>query len=58
MKKLFSTLAVVALSALSLNAQIKEGTITYDMKIEGLPPEQAAMMGDMEVKCTFKKINH
>jgi hypothetical protein len=55
MKKLFSTLAVVALSALSLNAQIKEGTITYAMTVEGLPPEQAAMMGDMEVKMTFKE---
>lgn len=55
MKKLFSTLAVVALSALSLNAQIKEGTITYAMTMEGLPPEQAAMMGDMEVKMTFKE---
>ena len=54
MNKLFSTLAVVALSALSLNAQIKEGSITYAMTIEGLPPEQAAMMGDMELKSTFK----
>lgn len=54
MNKLFSTLAVVALSALSLNAQMKEGAITYDMKMEGLPPEQAAMMGDMELKTTFK----
>jgi len=54
MKKLFSTLAVVALTALSLNAQIKEGYILYDMKLEGLPPEQAAMMGDMETKVYFK----
>lgn len=54
MKKLFTTIAVVALSALSLNAQIKEGSITYDMKMEGLPPEQAAMMGDMELKSSFK----
>ena len=54
MKKLFSTIAVVALTALSLNAQIKEGYVLYDMKIEGLPPEQAAMMGDMETKVTFK----
>lgn len=55
MKKLFSTVAVVALSALSLNAQIKEGSITYAMTIEGLPPEQVAMMGDMEMKITFKE---
>ena len=55
MKKLFSTLAVVALTALSLNAQqIKEGYVLYDMKIEGMPAEQAAMMGDMETKITFK----
>jgi hypothetical protein len=54
MNKLFSTLAVVALSALSLNAQIKEGAITYAMTMEGLPPEQAAMIGDMELKSTFK----
>ena len=54
MNKLFSTLAVVALSALSLNAQIKEGTITYAMTIEGLPPEQAAMIGDMETIMSFK----
>ena len=54
MNKLFSTIAVVALSALSLNAQIKEGTITYAMTMEGLPPEQAAMIGDMELKSTFK----
>lgn len=54
MNKLFSALAVVALSALSLNAQIKEGTITYNMTMEGLPPEQAAMIGDMELKSTFK----
>lgn len=52
--KLFSTLAVVTLSVVSLNAQIKEGFILYDMKMEGLPPEQAAMMGDMETKVTFK----
>ncbi|MBP8033763.1 MAG: hypothetical protein KAZ71_04145 [Bacteroidia bacterium] len=54
MNKLFSALAVVALSALSLNAQIKEGSITYNMTMEGLPPEQAAMIGDMELKSTFK----
>lgn len=53
-KRLLSALAVVALSALSLNAQIKEGYILYDMKLEGLPPEQAAMIGDMETKVTFK----
>lgn len=56
MKKLFSTLAVVALTVVSLNsqAQIKEGSITYDMKMEGFSPEQAAMMGDMEMVLSFK----
>jgi GLPGLI family protein len=54
MKKLFSTLAFISLSVLSLTAQNNEGFILYDMKIEGLPPEQAAMVGDMENKVTFK----
>ncbi|MES2763697.1 MAG: hypothetical protein V4677_15890 [Bacteroidota bacterium] len=54
MKKLFSTLAVAALTALSLNAQIKEGTITYNMTLQGLSPEEAAMMGDMESVMSFK----
>ena len=54
-KRLFTALSALVLSALSLNAQqIKEGYIVYDMKMEGLPPEQAAMMGDMELKSTFK----
>lgn len=54
MKKIITTLAVIATTALSLTAQIKEGTIKYDMKIEGMPAEQAAMLGDMEMKITFK----
>ena len=54
MKKLFSTLAFISLSVLSLTAQNNEGFILYDMKIEGLPPEQAAIVGDMENKVTFK----
>lgn len=54
MKKLFSTLAVVTLTALSLNAQIKEGYVLYDTKFDGMPAEQAAMMGDMETKTYFK----
>ena len=53
-KKLLSVVALVALTVATLNAQIKEGSITYDMKIDGMPPEQAAMMGDMELKSTFK----
>lgn len=55
MKKiLLSAVALTVLSLTSIKAQIKEGYILYDMKIEGLPPEQAAMMGDMETKVTFK----
>lgn len=54
MKKIFSTLAVVALTVLSVTAQTSEGFVLYDMKIEGLPPEQAAMIGDMETRVTFK----
>lgn len=54
MKTKFLSLAFAMMSVVSLNAQIKEGSILYDMKIEGLPPEQAAMMGDMETKLTFK----
>ncbi|MES2133537.1 MAG: hypothetical protein V4506_14405 [Bacteroidota bacterium] len=52
--KILSTLALALMSIVSVNAQNKEGFILYDMKFEGLPPEQAAMMGDMETKVTFK----
>jgi len=31
-----------------------EGTVLYEMKIEGLPPEQASMMGDMTIKIVWK----
>ena len=55
MKKIFlSAVALTVLSVASVKAQIKEGYILYDMKLEGLPPEQAAMIGDMETKVTFK----
>lgn len=57
MKKLFATLAVVALSALTSNAQVKEGYVLYDMKMEGISAEEAAMFGDMETKITFKNGN-
>ncbi|MBS1637402.1 MAG: hypothetical protein JST26_15915 [Bacteroidetes bacterium] len=53
MKKLFTTVAAVTIAALSLTAQTKEGYVIYDTKIEGLPPEQAAM-GEMETKVYFK----
>ncbi len=55
MKKIvLSAVALTVLAVTSVKAQIKEGYILYDMKIEGLPPEQAAMIGDMETKVTFK----
>jgi hypothetical protein len=54
MKKTFLSLIFILIASASIKAQIKEGSITYDMKIEGLPPEQLAMMGDMESKTTFK----
>lgn len=54
MKRTFLSLALAVVSVVSLNAQIKEGSVLYDMKVEGMPPEQAAMMGDMETRVTFK----
>lgn len=51
MKKLI-TAAALLLSAFTF-AQ-KEGSVTYVMTMEGLPPEQAAMMGDMETKVYYK----
>ena len=52
MKKIITVIALIAVS--SLSAQIKEGSVTYAMIIEGLPADQAAMMGDMETKIFFK----
>lgn len=52
MKKLITAIAILVCGY--ANAQIKEGSITYAMNIEGLPPEQASMMGDMETKVYFK----
>lgn len=53
MKKVF-LIASLLLATLVSNAQIKEGFVNYEMKIDGLPPEAAAMMGDMETKMYFK----
>lgn len=56
-KQILTTLVlftVVFTSLQELKAQIKEGAITYTMSIDGLPPEQAAMMEGMEMKMTFK----
>lgn len=52
MKKLIT--AVTILLCAFTNAQVKEGSVTYVMTMEGLPPEQAAMMGDMETKIYYK----
>lgn len=51
MKKLITTTAIL-FCAFTYAQQ--EGTVTYVMTMEGLPPEQAAMMGDMETKIYYK----
>jgi hypothetical protein len=53
MKKLFSTLALVALTTFGMQAQTKEGYIVYQSKMEGLPPEQSSMF-ESETKVYFK----
>jgi GLPGLI family protein len=52
MKKLMTGVAI--LMATLSHAQLKEGFIAYAMTLEGLPADQAAMMGDMESKIYFK----
>lgn len=52
MKKLITAVAI--LCSTFTFAQEKEGSVTYLMAMEGIPPEQAAMMGDMETKIYFK----
>lgn len=53
MKKLLTLFSLfLMLSGVAL-AQF-EGIITYSVEMEGLPPEAAAMMGDMEVKMFYK----
>ncbi len=57
MKKVILSVSLAAMAvfaAFTGTAQIKEGSITYSMTIEGLPPEQAAMMQGMELKTYFK----
>ena len=53
MKKILLAATIILSAKLSF-AQIKEGTITYNVTMEGLPPEQAAMMDGTEQKTTFK----
>lgn len=50
-KNVFTSLAVCC--ALNFFAQ-NQGTAVYQMSIDGLPPEQASMMGDMEMKIVWK----
>ncbi|MHB8258962.1 MAG: hypothetical protein ACYDCN_09650 [Bacteroidia bacterium] len=54
MKKIL--LSVVAVAGMfTAQAQIiKEGTVTYSVTVDGMPPEQAAMMKGMELSVSFK----
>lgn len=51
MKKLITA---VALLMCAFTYAQREGSVTYAMIMEGVPPEQAAMMGDMETKVYYK----
>ena len=53
MKKILLTIGLILTVKFSFS-QIKEGSITYNVTMEGLPPEQAAMMDGTEQKTTFK----
>jgi hypothetical protein len=53
MKKILLT--VVALAGMfATQAQIKEGSVTYSVSVEGMPADQAAMMKGMEFNMAFK----
>ncbi|MGZ3864548.1 MAG: hypothetical protein ACXVPN_15525 [Bacteroidia bacterium] len=52
MKKIF--LSVFTLAVLATQAQVKEGSVTYNVNFEGMPPEQAGMMKGTEMKMYFK----
>jgi GLPGLI family protein len=53
MKKILLTVVAIA-SMFAAQAQIKEGSVTYSITVEGMPPEQAAMMKGMELNMAFK----
>ncbi|MCD6065554.1 MAG: hypothetical protein K0S33_380 [Bacteroidetes bacterium] len=53
MKKIILS-AALAFIAIGAFAQATEGTITYEMSADGLPPEQAAMVSGSELKMYFK----
>lgn len=51
MKKLFLT--IISIISFITYGQ-EQGTALYEMHIDGLPPEQASMMGDMTMKIVWK----
>jgi hypothetical protein len=53
MKKILLTVVAIA-GMFAGQAQIKEGSVTYSITVEGMPPEQAAMMKGMELNMAFK----
>ncbi len=53
MKKILLTVVAIA-GMFAAQAQIKEGSVTYSITVEGMPPEQAAMMKGMELNMAFK----
>ncbi len=54
MKKLLLNVLSFMSAGILVYAQNNEGMAIYQMTIEGLPPEQASMMGDMEMKMIWK----
>jgi len=53
MKKILLTAAAIV-GMFAAQAQIKEGSVTYTVSVDGLPPEQASMMKGMELSMSFK----
>ncbi|MDP2388129.1 MAG: DUF4412 domain-containing protein [Bacteroidota bacterium] len=54
MKKIILSAALAFMAFGAAIAQVKEGSVTYEVVMDGLPPEQAAMMGGMEQVMYFK----
>ncbi len=52
-KKIFLTVIAIA-GMFAASAQITEGSVTYSVAVEGVPPEQASMMKGMELTMMFK----
>ena len=53
MKKILLTAFAIA-GLFTAQAQIKEGSVTYTVAVEGIPAEQAATMKGMELSMSFK----